>query len=249
MRRHRCEPGKPNGIQWDFFGTYVRNPFWWDPPYPEFIRWKKPLWAFWSQWETVETTERPPIDFFSLWRTYTWSVPAFRYPRRAQRLPAHLLNFASTLPTERDVDGWRKKYWKKRTPYVRPGRKPWALGWRTERKMRDLTAHLKIENDGWDTSGRSDAIVPPRYNVKRMQEITTQRAHEAWIEERFNSGPAWPQRPARHTTERRYLYPAPGPSLRRLYKPIAANGRRCGPSAASLLLPLPDRNPAPWCRI
>ena len=45
-----------------------------------------------------------------------------------------------------------------------------------------------------------------------MLKATAKRAHEAWIEERWQSGPVWPQQRARHKTERRYLYPAPVPA-------------------------------------
>jgi hypothetical protein len=125
-----------------------------------------------------------------------------------------ILYLFSVPPMEGDTERWRKKYWLKRKPYVCHARKPWPENWRTERKMRDLDARLDLYQWGSHNEIR---------NVPQMMQTTAKRAHEAWIEERWHSGPAWPQQPARHKTERRYLYPAPGPSL-----------------------PNPYRKPSPW---
>lgn len=116
----------------------------------------------------------------------------------------------------------------------------WSAGWRTERKMRDLNADLKLENHGWEPGKNlPKLIIPPRYNVDRMMKVTGKRAREAWIEERWHSGPSWPQQPARHKTERRYLYPAPGPGAPKPYRKPSPNGPRTqDPRASSVDMPI-----------
>ena len=150
-------------------------------------------------------------------------------------------------PRDGDEEKWRQKYWPegKRTPYVKHERKPWAEGWRTERKMRDLDARLELYQWGSHNEVR---------NIPQMRQATYENAHAAWLDERRRSGPVCKQQPAAYKTERRYLFPAPGPTRQApaMYEPRQTYFLRkpvTGPSAASIPLPFPDRNPAPWCRV
>ncbi len=101
------------------------------------------------------------------------------YRRRKPRV----LYVFTIPPMEGDEERWREKYWKKRKPYVRHVRKPWAEGWRTERKMRDLTARLALENYGWEQHER-DGSRPNtvRYNVARMTATVNARLYPAFVE-------------------------------------------------------------------
>ena len=142
MRRHRCEPGKPNGVQWDFFGTYVRNPFWWDPPVPGVHPLEKTLvGVLVAVGDCRDRLERPPWDIFSSWHRYRWAEH-FKHPRREPRRPPHFFNvplspidMARRGKEERELVRRGAMAWnKERRPYVWPGRKSWAKDWRTEER-------------------------------------------------------------------------------------------------------------------
>jgi hypothetical protein len=121
-------------------------------PDKKFIRWKRPLQAFYP-WCPITVPHLPAWDVFSFRKVSGWSYPAFRYPRREPRPPAYLRELVQPFePTDKDIRRWRTHHWNKRKKnlpgWSRNQRKPWAEDWRTERKMRDLNARLDLYEYG-----------------------------------------------------------------------------------------------------
>lgn len=147
------------------------------------------------RWSDLHEGEEPTIKYDDFkrgpndgrvpeWKTSPWSI-----------------SVPEESCTDEDIERWRKKYWQTRTPYVQRSRKPWAEGWRTERKMRDLDALLNLYQWGSHNELR---------NVPQMLAGTRQRYLDAREKEETHCGVNVRQQPPRHKTERRYLYTAPG---------------------------------------
>jgi hypothetical protein len=95
-------------------------------------------------------------------------------------------------PSEEEINFWRGQYWSTRTPYdpTEGCRESFCDGWRTERKMRDLAAKLKLNRYG-----------DGHWMPERAQKIAWSNLHKCLRKIKGIRPSFWPQ-PEPHSSTR-----------------------------------------------
>jgi hypothetical protein len=155
-----------------------------EPPAPKEKEWKKdprrPSWGFVAK--ALPSLTRPWSSLYGL------SFPILPKPVPQRTYPVPVMPWGSFSPwqaiSDADIRRWQTKYWFRRKQYVRPGRHGWGVegswddegavrvkGWRTERKMCDLDAKLKVNRygGGYNSGATIAAAGLENYQAAQME--------------------------------------------------------------------------------